>query len=288
MPVTLDSLQHYTLPTCDFMLQSYSKAADVFSFGMILWELITWQMPWEELGVFQVCSALHLKWPICLAAQELALSSIVSYATKRGAVMHVMRRVSGMVVSGSFLMSPNWAKEGREWIADALAMHAPGVSMRGAAQIMVSVAEKNQRPDIPAEPEKLPGGTFGGWDAYVALIQRCWAGELGERPAFEPIINVLRELLTESASQTRQRRMTDPSSPGTEGIGSPSGLPPKLAVDSTSPGEPHQGPMSVLLVDPNICGLTSPLTSPPCYILAVQQFQIHSITQFHNSLVTYP
>ena len=40
-------------------VQAYSKAADVFSFGMILWELITWQMPWEEMGVFQV----HLQHP---------------------------------------------------------------------------------------------------------------------------------------------------------------------------------------------------------------------------------
>jgi hypothetical protein len=44
------------------LLQAYSKAADVFSFGVILWELITWQMPWEELGVFQVslCKARSL------------------------------------------------------------------------------------------------------------------------------------------------------------------------------------------------------------------------------------
>ena len=107
---------------------------------------------------------------------------------------------------------------------------------------MVSVAEKNQRPDIPAQPQKLPGGTFGGWDAYVALIQRCWHGELGERPSFEAIINVLRELLTASASQMRQRRMTDPSSLGAEGVGSPSGVPPRLAEDSTSPGELRPAP----------------------------------------------
>ena len=111
-----------------------------------------------------------------------------------------------------------------------------------SVQIMVSVAEKDQRPDIPAEPQSLPGGTFGGWDAYVALIQRCWHGELGERPSFEAIINVLRELLTASASQTRQRRLTDPSTPGTDGMGSPSGFPPKLTEDSTSPGEPYQAP----------------------------------------------
>lgn len=48
------------------VLQAYSKAADVFSFGVILWELITWQMPWEELGVFQVS--------LCKACSLVALS----------------------------------------------------------------------------------------------------------------------------------------------------------------------------------------------------------------------
>ena len=81
-----------------------------------------------------------------------------------------------------------------------------------ALQIMVSVAEKNQRPDIPQEAEKLPGGTFEGWDTYVRLIQRCWGPTPAERPSFEAIINDLRGLLTESASQTRQRRLTDPLS----------------------------------------------------------------------------
>ena len=34
--------------------QAYSAAADVYSFGLILWELLTWQLPWAELGPFQV------------------------------------------------------------------------------------------------------------------------------------------------------------------------------------------------------------------------------------------
>ena len=109
------------------------------------------------------------------------------------------------------------------WASDAsLPQGALPVPADGfALQIMVSVAEKNQRPDIPKEAEKLPGGTFEGWEAYVGLIQRCWGPKPAERPSFEAIINDLRGLLTESASQTRQRRLT--TDPLSAAAGNPSG-----------------------------------------------------------------
>jgi serine/threonine protein kinase len=33
--------------------KSYDRAADVYSFGIILWELATWRIPWDDLGPWQ-------------------------------------------------------------------------------------------------------------------------------------------------------------------------------------------------------------------------------------------
>ncbi|KAA6419342.1 MAG: kinase [Trebouxia sp. A1-2] len=37
-------------------VQNFSKAADVYPFGIILWELMTWQVPWDDLNPFQVAT----------------------------------------------------------------------------------------------------------------------------------------------------------------------------------------------------------------------------------------
>ncbi|KAL0046815.1 hypothetical protein WJX82_010624 [Trebouxia sp. C0006] len=38
--------------------QDYSKAADVYSFGIVLWELLTWQIPWGDHNSFQIMMLL--------------------------------------------------------------------------------------------------------------------------------------------------------------------------------------------------------------------------------------
>ncbi|KIY91303.1 Putative serine/threonine-protein kinase/receptor [Monoraphidium neglectum] len=37
----------------------FSKEADVYSFGIILWELLTWQEPWSAYNSFQIMIALR-------------------------------------------------------------------------------------------------------------------------------------------------------------------------------------------------------------------------------------
>lgn len=41
------------------MHQKHSKAADVYSFGIVLWELMTWQVPWDDYNQFQVQCSLR-------------------------------------------------------------------------------------------------------------------------------------------------------------------------------------------------------------------------------------
>jgi Protein tyrosine and serine/threonine kinase len=32
----------------------HSRKADMYAFGIVLWELMTWELPWEDMGTFQV------------------------------------------------------------------------------------------------------------------------------------------------------------------------------------------------------------------------------------------
>ncbi|KAL4436932.1 hypothetical protein ABPG75_004071 [Micractinium tetrahymenae] len=92
-----------------------SRESDVYAFGVVLWELLTWDIPWGVTNPWQV----------------------------------------------------------------------------------VTIVSDGGRLDIPSR-DQLPGPDSQEWvalDAYVALLQRCWAQEPRDRPLFKEVISELRDML---------------------------------------------------------------------------------------------
>ena len=59
-----------------------------------------WRLPGAQIALPQMS--------LCPASQELPPLLFCQTSHTRGAVMHVLRRISGMVASGGLLMSRSW------------------------------------------------------------------------------------------------------------------------------------------------------------------------------------
>lgn len=101
----------------------FSTAGDVFAFGHILWELLTWELPFAAMKPFQM---------------------------------------------------------------------------------IVYIGSQGGRPEIPPPGSPLiRGGTFPGYDDYLALMRACWAENPADRPAFDQVIASLRAIAGKMAEEAR-------------------------------------------------------------------------------------
>ncbi len=55
--------------------RGYTFSSDVYSFGVIMWEFLTWQIPWHECGPWQVCTHTILSCHHCFTAASATVVS---------------------------------------------------------------------------------------------------------------------------------------------------------------------------------------------------------------------
>lgn len=66
---------------------SHAPASDVYAFGIILWEILTWQIPWDDLGPWQVTFCPQLACSLILSEQRLASHGVHMLKSLEGEMM---------------------------------------------------------------------------------------------------------------------------------------------------------------------------------------------------------
>lgn len=62
-------------PAQVILRQDYTKASDVYAFGLILWELLTWELPYSNMSVLQVGAWVWVHvWCVVQAARHSVAS----------------------------------------------------------------------------------------------------------------------------------------------------------------------------------------------------------------------
>lgn len=141
-----------------------STAQDVFSFSVVMWELLTWALPWRDAAN-----------PWQVRAEEYAQHARICVA---------LQRVGCKTTGPPGLRRP------------------PSAATAACAPALLQVAKhvldggRLPMPDLGQLPG--PGGNFqapgpaGGIQLYLALMARCWAQQPEDRPTFTDIIASLR------------------------------------------------------------------------------------------------
>ena len=128
--------------------RGYTFSSDVYSFGIILWEFLTWRVPWHEYGPWQVCMpclSLGVEW-----TNALTLHRFCMLVYPHGKPDKILAHSHVPALSD-------------------LIRHDPGTAM----QVVAMVTDGHQRPEIPQE-DLGPSSSFPGMGEYVKLMHNCW------------------------------------------------------------------------------------------------------------------
>jgi serine/threonine protein kinase len=149
-----------------------NKASDVFSFGIILWELITWRPP----SVYVSVSELRQE-PLCQlpGVKELLNTTMGVQDQRRSSVS-----ASSDIRASSVQSNPLHA-DGLEAPKGADAETLVLMELCNAERARLLMSEKCLRPPIPTDAPQ--------W--LHTLLSRCWFEDQAKRPTFDEIVGIL-------------------------------------------------------------------------------------------------
>jgi serine/threonine protein kinase len=161
--------------------KGYTFASDVYSFGIILWEFLTWMVPWHEYGPWQVVAM------VTESSKRPEVRAAGPGAQKGGCTC-----LKGVQHGGS----SNWAGG---------ACRRPTPTARHPTHALPILTQQ-----VPEERD-LPTPLFSGAAEYFALMNDCWEQDPAARPKFAEVISRLRRLLAAEAALQRAQHAESPT-----------------------------------------------------------------------------
>ncbi|KAL0024386.1 hypothetical protein WJX79_007764 [Trebouxia sp. C0005] len=126
-------------------VQNFSKAADVYSFGIILWELMTWQVPWDDLNPFQI---------MMLLTQQHARPDILPVGSLPGGTWPGMREYI-LLMQACWEEEPDKRPDFESIIADLRGMLRCTAATRQRSQALTDLPSQMSSSTWPDSPRQL-------------------------------------------------------------------------------------------------------------------------------------
>ena len=144
---------------------TYTKASDVYSFAVVLWEIRTLAVPWAQSGQWQVMHAVveEGRRPEMDEPPSPSFAGIDQYdalieeawtqePSERPAFEHIITRLQGLVDAAAATNSGRRGAERSPALSSAETSAAAGVSVQAGAHAVAAVAKRGLRDKAESSP----------------------------------------------------------------------------------------------------------------------------------------